>query len=209
MLTTASSTRPYRGASTKREKLMAYTTRYDGFRNYATWKVYTEMFHGEDCREFRGNCLVRFNTLPEELRIEEREIRSLAGVLEGRVTYHILKKRLNFCHTGPDMPFPEQLAHAQEFALAFLHDVDWLEIADHVLDDIQPPGTFTDYEKASKEHAESGGFLLVIGYEPITYKVTDEPETWGRTPEQIAWMDAHPECMWDETAVSAEYPSGE
>ena len=183
---------------------MADTTRYKGWTNYATWKVYTEMFYGEDCREFRGNCLVRFNTLHEELQIQDREIRSLAGVLEGRVTDHILESS-NFCHTGPDMPFPEQLAHAQEFALAFLDDVDWLEIADHVLDDIQPPATFTDYAKASRAHAESGGCLLVIGDAPITYAVTDEPETWGRTPEQIAWMDAHPECMWDETQVSDEY----
>lgn len=184
---------------------MTDTNRYNGWRNYATWKVYTEMLYGNDCKEFRGTSLVNFNTLPDEQKSTECALRYLAEVLEERVTDSIFVPS-NLCCTGPGMPLSEQLGHVQEFALAFLEDVDWLEIADQVIDDIQPPGTFTNYAKASRAHAESGGYLLVIGDAPLCYAVTDEPETWGRTPEQIKWLDTHPESMWDETRVSWEYP---
>ena len=51
--------------------------------------------------------------------------------------------------------------------------------------------TTADLDDARREHAERGGYLLLIGDRPASYAVCDESEAieaWGRTPEQLAAM---------------------
>ena len=80
-------------------------TKYNGWTNYATWRVNLEMFDGIDPREMYGSD-VTLADLTTYLREEARSI------LENE--------------TGEGL--------ALSYALAFIEDVNWREIATHMID---------------------------------------------------------------------------
>ena len=83
-------------------------TKYNGWTNYATWRVALEVFDGPDMD-------VLFDlTLPVE---------QLRHVLQDYVEGHIYEAG------GGDGNI------AVDYALAFISDVNWYEIAEHLLDE--------------------------------------------------------------------------
>ena len=83
-------------------------TKYNGWTNYATWRVNLEVFDGPDMD-------VLFDlTLPVE---------QLRHVLQDYVEGHIYEAG------GGDGNI------AVDYALAFISDVNWYEIAEHLLDE--------------------------------------------------------------------------
>lgn len=87
-------------------------TKYNGWTNYATWRVNLEIFdtlEPEDLGLERG----------EELK--HTDLGELADVLKERAEFYI------------EEASPEGLA--REYALAFLAEVNYYEIARHIVDD--------------------------------------------------------------------------
>ena len=84
---------------------------YNGWANYATWRVNLEMFDGISLEEFG------FDEDAEPGEIEPYE---LAEALKERAEYYVSCDSKGF---------------ALDYALAFLSDVDWHEIAKHIIDD--------------------------------------------------------------------------
>jgi hypothetical protein len=80
-------------------------TTYNGWTNYATWRVNLEIFDGYDASD-----------LP-------RDVFEAAPVLKDMVEALISEQA------------PEGLA--QDYALAFISDVNWREIARHMLEDVE------------------------------------------------------------------------
>jgi hypothetical protein len=83
-------------------------TTYNGWTNYATWRVNLEIFDGNDLDELFDL------TLPVE---------QLRHVLQDYVEGHIYEAG------GGDGNI------AVDYALAFLSDVNWYEIAKHMIED--------------------------------------------------------------------------
>jgi len=95
---------------------MGYTindteSRYNGWTNYATWRVNLEMFDGIDVRE-------TFSIDADD------DASELANALE-QYADELLTMNGN-----------EGLA--LDYARAFMADVNWYEIAEHMIDAIQP-----------------------------------------------------------------------
>ena len=93
---------------------MSYTTndsekKHNGWTNYATWRVNLEVFDGMDVREFFSNYSDAYQ-LSKELKEYAENIIDADGTREGLAVH---------------------------YALAFLSDVNWYEIAEHMLDDIK------------------------------------------------------------------------
>lgn len=91
---------------------MGYTindsdSRHNGWTNYATWRVSLEIFDGMDIRDDFGD------DLPDT--------RALADWLADLADNHITN-------------FGSLDGAAVDYARAFLADVNWVEIADHLLD---------------------------------------------------------------------------
>lgn len=80
---------------------------YNGWTNYATWRVNLEIFDGMSARDVTGRSLRAVSELKDALR-EYAEEAIEATSSEGL---------------------------ARDYALAFLSDVNWWEIADHLLAD--------------------------------------------------------------------------
>lgn len=96
---------------------MGYTindtdSRYNGWTNYATWRVNLEMFDGFDAREY-------FSDANDEFDASE-----LADNLKAYADERISED------SGRD-------SLAVDYARAFLSDVNWQEIAEHLLDAIK------------------------------------------------------------------------
>jgi hypothetical protein len=81
-------------------------TTYNGWTNYATWRVNLEIFDGIDLMDYGWQKLDEYD-LAQELEEYTMEI--------------------------IDMGTPESLA--KSYALAFLSDVNWREIAQHMICD--------------------------------------------------------------------------
>ena len=78
---------------------------YNGWTNYATWRVHLEMFDGTAASDVTGRALPATSELQNTLReIAEEMIESTAEGL------------------------------ARDYAFAFLSDVNWWEIADHMIE---------------------------------------------------------------------------
>ncbi len=78
---------------------------YNGWTNYATWRVHLEMFDGTTASDVTGRALPATSELQNTLReIAEEMIESTTEGL------------------------------ARDYALAFLSDVNWWEIADHMIE---------------------------------------------------------------------------
>jgi hypothetical protein len=80
-------------------------TTYNGWTNYATWRVNLELFDGYDASD-----------LPRDIRQAEMLLMSMAEEL--------------ICEQAPE-------GLARDYALAFISDVDWLEIARHMLEGVE------------------------------------------------------------------------
>jgi hypothetical protein len=86
-------------------------TTYNGWTNYATWRVNLEVFDGLSLTEFTSEDAADVNTY--ELGKE------LSGYAEDLI----------FIDT------PEGLA--RDYALTFLQDVNWYEIAEHLIEAVE------------------------------------------------------------------------
>jgi len=85
---------------------------YNGWTNYETWRVNLEIFDGLECREM-------FN-----LRLSAGELRhALKDYAEELVTMSVRD--------------PEAPSLALDYALAFLSDVNWTQIASRMLDNFE------------------------------------------------------------------------
>jgi len=80
-------------------------TKYNGWTNYATWRVNLEIFDGLSARDISG-CSVN---APSELK--------------------------DYCKEHAEQIIEDSCANglALDYALAFLADVNWWEIADHLI----------------------------------------------------------------------------
>ena len=96
-------------------------TKYNGWTNYATWRINLEIFDGFDPEE-------QFTIFDPE---------DVPGVADGLQSY--AQDLILY-----DAQIPNGLAH--DYALAFLNDVNWYEIADHMitnyLEDVLTEGGF-------------------------------------------------------------------
>jgi hypothetical protein len=86
-------------------------TNYNGWTNYATWRVNLEMFDGLEAEEMGWNNLDAYD-LSETLKEYAKEI--LDNDFQGK--------------KYGDVPL------AFSYALAFISEVNWAEIARHILD---------------------------------------------------------------------------
>ena len=94
---------------------MGYTkddsdTRYNGWTNYATWRVSLEIFDGFDPSDYFSN-------------LDTNDTYSLSKCLQDYAEQVLFE-----CATVEGL--------AADYARAFLSDVNWYEIAEHMLDDI-------------------------------------------------------------------------
>lgn len=83
-------------------------TTYNGWTNYATWRVNLEMFNGNDFDDWCDLKTCDPYDFAQQLREYADDIVSEFGELDGL---------------------------AVDYARAFLSDVNWYEIAQHILDD--------------------------------------------------------------------------
>jgi hypothetical protein len=95
---------------------MGYTindtdSRYNGWTNYATWRVNLEMFDGFDAREYFTDADDEFDAseLADNLKAYADDMLTING-----------EKGL-----------------AVDYARAFMADVNWYEIAEHLLDAVK------------------------------------------------------------------------
>jgi len=82
-------------------------SKYNGWTNYATWRVNLECFSDGDLSDFGGEAAA---LSPSDLAEE----------LKSYVEYHVEE-------TSEGL--------GQSYAFAFLMDVNWIEIAQHLIDD--------------------------------------------------------------------------
>jgi len=82
---------------------------YNGWANYATWRVNLEMFDGLTPRDITGRSLPAVSDLKDALK--------------------------EWAEQAIEDSSSEGLA--RDYALAFLSDVDWWEIANHLLEDVE------------------------------------------------------------------------
>jgi len=80
-------------------------TKYNGWTNYATWRVHLEVF----------------DSLPLEDFSDADDVHALADACKERAAYSVE------CSSEPGL--------ARDYALAFLSDVNWREIAAHMLEE--------------------------------------------------------------------------
>jgi hypothetical protein len=86
---------------------------YNGWSNYATWRVSMEMFDGFDVQD----------AYPAE--VAENDIYGLSLQLEGYADNIVCD------------PFADSRLFAVDYARAFLQGVNWYEIAEHMLRDVE------------------------------------------------------------------------
>lgn len=96
---------------------MGYTindndTRHNGWTNYATWRVNLEIFDGIDARDL----------WPREVRDDDA---------------YSLSKQLEEYAEEVVSGYGQVEGLAMDYARAFLSDVNWYEIAEHLLDAIR------------------------------------------------------------------------
>ena len=86
---------------------------YNGWTNYATWRVALEIFDGFDVANYYDGDLSDVSDLSKWLAEYADDVISESGSREGL---------------------------AVDYARAFLSDVNWHEIAAHIIDDIRAEG---------------------------------------------------------------------
>lgn len=90
--------------------------KYNGWTNYATWRVNLEVFDGMDAREHFTTEVIDDDAYSLSKQLEEYAIEVITD-------------------------FGQREGLAVDYALAFLSDVNWYEIAEHILDDIKADET--------------------------------------------------------------------
>jgi len=95
---------------------------YNGWANYATWRVNLEIFDGMSARDVTGRSLPTVSELREALQEYAEEI----------------------IDQSPD-------GLTKDYALAFLADVEWYEIANHMLADEETEDDATEDEDTEEE----------------------------------------------------------
>ena len=85
---------------------MSTDTRYNGWTNYATWRVNLEVFDGMTPRDIAGDGFDSAHEMAPTLRACAEELIEQSS----------------------------QPGLARDYALAFLSDVNWREIAEHMVD---------------------------------------------------------------------------
>ena len=91
---------------------------YNGWTNYATWRVNLEIFDNLPLEDFSGFTVKSW---------EEPDIYGLSKALQERAEYYV--------------ECTSQEGLARDYALAFLSDVNWYEIAQHMVADIEAEQT--------------------------------------------------------------------
>lgn len=86
-------------------------TRYNGWTNYATWRVNLEMFDGIDPRDMW------------ESEVKDADAYALSKALE------------EYADNVISEDGSRDSGWAIDYARAFLSDVNWYEIAEHMIDD--------------------------------------------------------------------------
>jgi hypothetical protein len=100
---------------------MSNDTTYNGWSNYATWRVNLEVFDGLDISEFSG--------IEDKVDPELICVHTLAEALQERAEYYIFD-----CEGHRyDERAPSSLM--EDYARAFLSEVNWQEIAQHYVND--------------------------------------------------------------------------
>ena len=79
---------------------------YNGWTNYATWRINLEMLDGMDCNEFVSSI--------------------------GDEAYDVGQRVKDFCEEYIDSITPDGLG--KDYAMAFMSDINWQEIAQHFVD---------------------------------------------------------------------------
>jgi len=85
---------------------------YNGWTNYATWRVNLEMFDGTTIEDLAGNRLLTMQDLAELIKVSAQDV---------------------IDHTAPE-------GLARDYAYAFISDVNWYEIARHMLEEVATEG---------------------------------------------------------------------
>jgi len=85
-------------------------TTYNGWTNYATWRVNLEIFDGYDARDFM---------LPRDPSDAAAALKDIAEEL--------------ICEQAAG----DESSLARDYALAFISDVNWREIAAHMLEGVE------------------------------------------------------------------------
>jgi hypothetical protein len=95
-------------------------TKYNGWTNYSTWRVQLEVMDGLD---------------PEHFDLEEGEAMTLVDVHELADAMQSYAEEVIFSGLGYDERRPSNLM--EDYARAFLSDVNWYEIATHFVDNFK------------------------------------------------------------------------
>ena len=96
-------------------------TKYNGWTNYATWRVNLEIFDSLDLSEFDG--------IDDKLQPDLICLHTLAEALQERAEYHIFEcNGLRYDERAPS-------SLIEDYARAFLNDVNWYEIAEHFINE--------------------------------------------------------------------------
>jgi len=83
--------------------------KYNGWTNYATWRVNLEMFDGMLVTDISTSRVIVVSELKDDLK---------------EFAYHLIEQS-------------STVGLARDYALAFLSDVDWWEIANHMIADYE------------------------------------------------------------------------
>lgn len=88
------------------------TNKYNGWTNYATWRIALEWFDGMSCEDVTGNDLADYEENPNDLP------NSIQNYVESVLTNDA-----------------DESSTVYSYAMAFLDDVNWYEIAEHLMAD--------------------------------------------------------------------------
>ena len=94
------------------EKVDIPLEKYNGWTNYATWRVNLEMFDGFDISDYFGD-------------VEERDD---PQYISDAIKAHA-EDMVSFDTSGNSFVL--------SYALAFMSDVNWYEIAEHLIDEVK------------------------------------------------------------------------
>jgi len=84
-------------------------SKYNGWTNYATWRVNLEMFDGMLVTDISTSRVIVVSELKDDLK---------------EFAYHLIEQS-------------STVGLSRDYALAFLSDVDWWEIANHMIADYE------------------------------------------------------------------------
>ncbi len=100
--------------------------KYNGWTNYATWRINLEIFDGQGLEDFYGEV--------SDDAVKDDVIYDTSEILKDQ-TEEILASHCNNGDTANNLVF--------DYAMAFINDVNWYEIAESM---------FTDYMDNLKEN---------------------------------------------------------